>query len=71
LGISVVYKIVAERENQKLQSERASVLIAIAKARVWASEGWQVVVTDGSGAVFTPAQFDDLVSLRCPVPQPT
>src|ERR1700743_176822 len=33
----MVYKIVAERENQKLQSERASVLIAIAKARVWAS----------------------------------
>ena len=67
----MVYKIVAERENQKLQSERASVLIAIAKARVWASEGWQVVVTDGSGTAFVPAQFDDLVLLRCPDPQPT
>jgi hypothetical protein len=67
----MVYKIVAERENQKLQSERASVLIAIAKARVWASEGWQVVVTDGDGTAFAPAQFDDLVSLRCPVPHPT
>jgi len=67
----MVYKIVAERENQKLQSERASVLIAIAKARVWASEGWQVVVTDVSGTAFAPAQFDDLVLLRCPVPQPT
>ena len=29
--------------------ERSSVLIAIAKARVWASEGWQVVVTDSEG----------------------
>lgn len=67
----MVYKIVAERENQKLQSERTSVLIAIAKARVWASEGWQVVVTDASGTAFVPAQFDDLVLLRCPVPQPT
>jgi len=67
----MLYKIVAERENQKLQSERASVLIAIAKARVWASEGWQVVVTDGSGTAFAPAQFDDLVLLRCPVPQAT
>jgi hypothetical protein len=70
LGKLMVYKIVAERENQKLQSERASVLIAIAKARVWASEGWQVVVTDGSGTAFVPEEFDDLVLRVCPVPKP-
>ncbi len=62
-----MYKIVAERENQKLRSERASVLIAVAKARVWASEGWRVVVTDGSGTAFAPAEFDDLESRLCPI----
>jgi hypothetical protein len=39
-----------------------SVLIAIAKARVWASEGWLVVISDGKGKSFGPAEFDDLLS---------
>jgi hypothetical protein len=54
---------IAERENEKVQSRKASVLIAVAKARVWAGEGWNVVVTDGDGKIFAPAEFDRLYSL--------
>jgi hypothetical protein len=52
----------AERDNEKAQSRSVSLFIAVAKARVWASEGWQVVVTDDSGRTFTPAEFEDLCS---------
>jgi hypothetical protein len=43
-------------------SRPTSELIAIAKARVWASEGWLVVISDGKGKSFGPAEFDDLLS---------
>jgi hypothetical protein len=59
---------IAERENEKVQSRKASVLIAVAKARVWAGEGWNVVVTDGDGKIFAPAEFDRLCSFEKPAP---
>jgi hypothetical protein len=54
------YKIVARRGDEILRSERESLLIAAAKARVWANVGWQVVVTDGEGKTLDPADFDKL-----------
>jgi hypothetical protein len=50
----------AERDNEKAQSRSVSLFIAAAKARVWASEGWQVVVTDDTGKTFTPAELEVL-----------
>lgn len=58
----MAYTITAQRENETVRSERVSELIAIAKARVWASEGWLVVISDGNGKSFEPAEFDDLLS---------
>ena len=58
----MAYQIVAIRENEKVSCERMSVLIAIAKARVWASEGWQVVITDETGKTLQPADFDKLLA---------
>jgi hypothetical protein len=58
----LAYTITAQRENETVRSERVSELIAIAKARVWASEGWLVVISDGKGKSFGPAEFDDLLS---------
>lgn len=58
----MAYQIVATRENEKVSCERSSVLIAIAKARVWTSEGWQVVVTDEEGRTLEPAEFDKLLA---------
>jgi hypothetical protein len=38
------------------------VLIAIAKARVWTGEGWQVAITDEAGTTLEPAEFDRLLA---------
>ena len=58
------YKIVATKEDQTMRSVRQSLLIAAAKARVWASEGWEVVVTDGDEKTLDPADFEKLFELR-------
>lgn len=60
----MAYQMIAERDNEKVRSRRIGVLMAVAKARVWASEGWQVVVTDDNGRTFTPAEFEHLGSLE-------
>jgi hypothetical protein len=54
----LAYQIVAVRENETVSWERMSELIAIAKARVWTSEGWQVVVTDDEGKTLDTAEFE-------------
>jgi len=53
---------VAERDNAKYRFERESRLLIIAKARVWASEGWQVVITDKDGKAYAPSEFDQLLA---------
>ena len=53
----MAYKMIAERENEKVNIERESRLWIVAKARVWASEGWNVVVTDNEGKSYGPADF--------------
>ena len=40
----MAYRIVAERGNETVRMDRSSSLMAVAKARVWASEGWQVTI---------------------------
>ena len=40
----MAYMIVAERENETVRMDRMSSLMAVAKARVWASEGWEVTI---------------------------
>ena len=57
---AVPYKIVAERDGKTVRTDRISLLIAVARARVWSSEGWNVVVTDGDGTQLDPAKFDQL-----------
>jgi hypothetical protein len=54
---ALVYRIVAARDDETVAWERTSRLIAVAKARVWASEGWQVVVTHGEEQL-DPAEFE-------------
>jgi hypothetical protein len=38
------FEIVAEKESETVRMKRNSSLMAIAKARVWASEGWNVTI---------------------------
>jgi len=44
----MAYRIVAERGNETVRMDRSSSLMAVAKARVWASKGWKVsnIVSD-------------------------
>jgi hypothetical protein len=53
---------IAERENEKVKVERKSSLVIVAKARVFASAGWQVVITDEEGKSYAPAEFDRLLA---------
>jgi hypothetical protein len=59
----MAYKMIAERDTETVKSERTSLIIAVAKARVFASEGWQVTITTDDGEVFTPATFDTLLAV--------
>jgi hypothetical protein len=63
-GIALAYKMIAERENESLNIERQSSLIIVAKARIFASEGWQVVITDADGKSYAPPEFDQLLPAR-------
>jgi hypothetical protein len=54
----LVYKIVAKKNAEIMRSERISLLITVAKARVWVSEGWHVIVTDGDDKVLDAAEYD-------------
>jgi hypothetical protein len=56
--LKLAYRIVAVRENETHSWERTSELIAIAKARVWASEGWRVEITDNEGQTLDAAEFE-------------
>jgi hypothetical protein len=55
----LAYTMVAERDDHKVTKERTSALILLANARVWASEGWQVVITDADGKQLDPASFEN------------
>lgn len=59
-GCELAYKMVAERDNEKCSFARESRLLIVAKAKVWASEGWKVVITDPDGNAYTPSEFDQL-----------
>ena len=61
-GCVLAYKMVAERDNEKYSFARESRLLIVAKARVWASEGWRVVITDQDGKAYAPPEFDQLLA---------
>ena len=56
----MAYKIVAQKDDTTVRSERKSLLIAAAKARIWTEEGWDVSVTDDEGKKLERAELDEL-----------
>jgi hypothetical protein len=50
----MAYNVVAERDNETVRMRRSSSIIAIAKARVWASEGWDVTIIDDEDNPLVP-----------------
>ena len=57
----MTYRIVAERENETVRMNRTSSLMAIAKARVWASEGWDVTIIVGDENEIAPPDANKLL----------
>ena len=55
-GCGMAYRIVAERGNETVRMDRSSSLMAVAKARVWASEGWEVTIIVCDQDVVAPAE---------------
>ncbi len=52
----MAFEIVAKRDSETVTMQRNSSLIAIAKARVWASEGWNVTIVVRDEAAPEPAE---------------
>jgi hypothetical protein len=62
-GISVTFIVHASRGEDTTTTIRLSVVVAIAKARSLAEEGWQVFITGPDGIRYYPSEFDKLLSL--------
>jgi hypothetical protein len=58
----LAYRMIAERDNETVKIERTSSFVIVAKARIWASEGWQVVITDDDGKSYALPEFDQLLA---------
>jgi hypothetical protein len=53
----VRFAIVVKKDRQTVRMDRNSFLIARAKARVWASEGWDVTIVDNENAAAVIEHF--------------
>ena len=53
----------ASRGEEATTTVRLSVVVAIAKGRTLADEGWQVFITGPDGIRYYPSEFDRLLSL--------
>ena len=52
----------ASRGEETTTTIRLSVVVAIAKGRTLAEEGWQVFITGPDGIRYHPSEFDRLLS---------
>jgi hypothetical protein len=62
-GVAVTFIVNASRGEEATSTVRLSVVVAIAKGRTLAEEGWQVFITGPDGIRYCPAEFDKLLSL--------
>ena len=54
----------ASRDDDTTTTVRLSVVVAIAKGRALAEEGWQVFITGPDGIRYYPDEFEKLLSLN-------
>jgi len=59
----VTFIVEASRGEETTTTVRLSVVVAIAKGRALAEEGWQVLITAPDGIRYRPSEFDRLLSL--------
>jgi hypothetical protein len=58
----VTFLVHASRGDDATTTVRLSVVVAIAKGRALAEEGWQVFITGPDGIRYHPFEFDKLLS---------
>jgi hypothetical protein len=61
-GITVTFIVHASRSEEATTTIRLSVVVAIAKGRALAEEGWQVFITGPDGIRYDPSEFDQMLS---------
>src|SRR5258708_26080283 len=61
--VTMTFAIHASKNGQSVVTVRINPAVAVDKARVLESLGWQVHVTDSAGHQFDPSDFDRLSSL--------
>jgi len=61
-GMAVTFIVQASRGEETMTTVRLSVVVAIAKGRALAEEGWQVSITAPDGIRYHPSEFDELLS---------
>jgi hypothetical protein len=60
--VAMTFAIHASKNGQSVVTVRINAAVAVDKARVLESLGWQVHVTDSAGHQFGPSDFDRLSS---------
>jgi hypothetical protein len=60
-GVAVTFIVHASRDEDTTTTIRLSVVVAIAKGRALAEEGWQVFITGPDGIRYYPSEFDKLL----------
>ena len=63
-GVVVTFIVHASRGEYSTTTVRLSVVVAIAKGRALAEEGWQVFITGPDGMRYYSSEFDKLLSYR-------
>ena len=67
----MAYQIVAEWEGLTVRMEQHSILFALAKAQVFASKGWSIVVTRDGEVLYPPQEMADVAADYAPPLTPT
>jgi hypothetical protein len=63
-GIAVTFIVHALRGEEATTTIRLSVVVAIAKGRTLAEDGWQVFIVGPDGTRYYPSEFDKLLLLH-------
>jgi hypothetical protein len=62
-GVAVTFIVHASKGEDTTTTIRLSVVVAIAKGRSLAEEGWRVFITGPDGIRYHPPEFEKLLSL--------
>jgi hypothetical protein len=62
-GVAVTFIVHASRSEKATTTVRLGAVVAIAKGRALADEGWDVFITGPDGIRYDPSEFDQMLPL--------